>query len=131
MDALTRLLSLELNIPFEIIYEGTGKDMLEFRCYRASFYDLLEPAGVDIMFHLHTAAPAVLVNHGKPFPYTVEKFDMSAETLEFLTTQAYPLLMRFIEHQLHVRQHIRGILPDGDIVAHAPEFFRCGTDGLD
>ena len=43
----------------------------------------------------------------------------------------HAVLLRLVVHQLHIGEHVRGVLPDGDAVAHPPELFRRLSDGLD
>ena len=76
--------------------------MLEFRCDRAALDNLLEPAGVDVVFYLHSMLAAVLVDQLKPAPHTLKKLDSGSEAAQVVTFEGDALAMCLVEHQLHV-----------------------------
>ena len=114
-----------------IIYKGSRVDMLEFLGDGRTLDYFLQAGGVDVVLHPHSLLPAVLVHQREPFLHSLEEFDMLAELLELAAPERDTRLAGLVEHQLHVCQHVAGILPDGDSVAHLPEFFLGLADRLD
>ena len=104
--------------------------MLEFSSNRAAFDYFLEPAGVDVVLDLHSPALPVSVYQREPFPDSIKKHDILAETLERALSQRDTIGARLIEHQFHIGQHVGRVLPDCNIVTHLPELRRSLSDRL-
>ena len=105
--------------------------MLEFIRDGGALYDLLQAGGIDVMLDLDTVRFAVFVDQPEPAADAFVEFDVLAELLELLATEGDVVLLRFVEHQLHVGQDIAGILAAGDVVTLGPELLRSLSYGLD
>ena len=123
--------SRPLRLAFLVIDERTGENMLELLGYRATLDNLFQAGRIDIVLHLHAMRLAIFIHEVEPSRDPVEQLDVLAEFLELAAFQADAVVLRLIEHQLHVRKNVAGILAGSDAVAHFPELLRRLADGLD
>lgn len=114
-----------------VIHKGAGEDVLELLGDRAAFDDLLQSGRVDVVLDLDTARLAIFIDQAEPFLHSFEELDVAAELAEVAPPELDAVLLRLVEHHLHIREDVARVLADSEAVAHPPELLRGLPDGLD
>ena len=74
------------------------------------------------MLDIETDACTIFVDEREPLPYATEELHIPAEALEGFAGERDMVLLRFIQHHIHIGKNAVGILAHGKLPVFIPEF---------